>query len=127
MNGRLQKKVGLALGGGVVRGLAHVGVITVLEEAGIEIECLAGTSAGAIIAVGYAAGMKAGQIKEFAQRLRWWHLVRLVWPRRDRLFELGRIAALEKLDSIKEEIGWKKEPLPAGFHPDIDARFSQQG
>jgi NTE family protein len=77
----------------MVRGLAHVGVIIVLEEAGIKIDCLAGTSAGAIIAVGYSAGMKAEQIKEFAQKLRWWQIIRLVWPRRG-LVSFDRLAAL---------------------------------
>ena len=46
-NGRL--RVGLALGGGVARGLAHIGVISVLEEAGVPIDCVAGTSMGACL------------------------------------------------------------------------------
>ena len=45
--GRL--RVGLALGGGVARGLAHIGVLSVLEEAGVPIDCVAGTSMGASI------------------------------------------------------------------------------
>ncbi len=49
------KKVGLALGGGAAKGLAHIGVIRVLEKAGIEISYIAGTSMGALIGGYYAA------------------------------------------------------------------------
>lgn len=56
------KKVGLALGGGGVRGLAHIGVIQVLEKEGIEIDLIVGTSAGALIGGAYAAGMTTREI-----------------------------------------------------------------
>jgi len=58
-----RKKVGLALGGGAARGLAHVGVLEVLEKEGILIDMIAGTSAGALIGALYAQGKDAGQIK----------------------------------------------------------------
>ena len=48
-------KVGLALGGGAARGLAHLGVLRVLERAAIPIDVLVGTSMGAIIGGAYAA------------------------------------------------------------------------
>lgn len=47
-------KIGLALGGGAARGLAHIGVIRALQEAGIRIDLIAGTSMGAIIGAMYA-------------------------------------------------------------------------
>ena len=50
-------KVGLALGGGAARGLAHIGVMEVLEKEGIPIDMIAGTSMGAIIG-GYYASKK---------------------------------------------------------------------
>ncbi|MEN6467884.1 MAG: patatin-like phospholipase family protein, partial [Smithella sp.] len=56
------KKVGLALGGGGVRGLAHIGVLNVLEQEGIAIDLIAGTSAGALIGGAYAAGMTTREI-----------------------------------------------------------------
>lgn len=56
------KKVGLALGGGGVRGLAHIGVLRVLEREGIEIDLIVGTSAGALIGGAYAAGMTLREI-----------------------------------------------------------------
>lgn len=49
-------RVGLALGGGAARGFAHIGVIQVLEEAGIKVDLVAGTSAGSLVAALYAAG-----------------------------------------------------------------------
>ena len=50
-------KVGLALSGGGARGLAHIGVLKVLEQEGIPVDFLAGTSMGGVIAAGYAAGL----------------------------------------------------------------------
>jgi len=49
-------RIGLALGGGFARGIAHLGVLRVLEEAGIHVDCLAGTSVGGLIAASYASG-----------------------------------------------------------------------
>ena len=56
------KKVGLALGGGGVRGIAHIGVLNVLEQAGIDIDLIVGTSAGALIGGAYASGMTTREI-----------------------------------------------------------------
>ncbi len=50
------QKIGLALGSGSVRGWAHIGVLKALEEAGIVVDCVAGTSIGALIAAIYASG-----------------------------------------------------------------------
>jgi NTE family protein len=58
--------VGLALGGGAARGFAHVGVIQVLEENGMKVDLLAGTSAGSVVAVQYASGMNASQLQQAA-------------------------------------------------------------
>ncbi|OYV02215.1 MAG: esterase [Burkholderiales bacterium PBB5] len=52
-------RIGLALGGGAARGFAHIGVIQVLEEAGIKVDLVVGTSAGSLVAALYASG-KAG-------------------------------------------------------------------
>src|SRR5215470_13077113 len=49
-------KIGLALAGGFARGIAHIGVLKVFREAGIPIDCVAGTSVGALIAAGFCAG-----------------------------------------------------------------------
>jgi NTE family protein len=63
--------VGLALSGGAARGVAHVGVLKVLEEHGVEVDCVAGTSAGALVGGAYAAGMPVAKLEEFGLALRW--------------------------------------------------------
>ncbi len=55
--------IGLALGGGGARGLAHIGVLKVLDRAGIPINVLAGTSMGGIVGALYAAGISPGEIE----------------------------------------------------------------
>lgn len=57
------KKVGLALGGGGVRGFSHIGVLNVLEEEGITIDLIVGTSAGALIGGAYASGQSPREIQ----------------------------------------------------------------
>lgn len=69
LGGRRRPKVGLALSGGGARGLAHVGVLKALEEHGIPIDVLAGTSMGGVIAAGYAAGFSPNDIEVEARRL----------------------------------------------------------
>ncbi len=61
-------RIGLALGGGAARGWAHIGVLEVLEEAGIEPQVVCGTSIGAVVGAAYAAGKLDG-IKRFALSL----------------------------------------------------------
>jgi NTE family protein len=64
-------RIGLALGGGGVRGLAHIGVLGALERAGISADVICGTSAGAIIGASYAAGMPTEEMIEIVRELRW--------------------------------------------------------
>lgn len=71
-------KVGLALGSGVARGLAHIGVLEVLEREGILIDMISGTSMGAIIGAAYASRKSARQIREFALDLGWKKMLPLV-------------------------------------------------
>lgn len=65
------KKVGLALGGGATLGAAHVGVLRALEKYEIEIDCIAGTSIGAMVAAFYAFGMSVDDIENIALDLDW--------------------------------------------------------
>lgn len=62
-------RIGLALGGGAARGFAHVGVIQVLEEAGIKPALVAGTSAGSMVAALYASGKSGLQLQQLAQSM----------------------------------------------------------
>ena len=59
-------KIGLALGGGAARGFAHVGVIAVLEEAGLKPQIVVGTSAGSLVAALYATGKTSAQLQQTA-------------------------------------------------------------
>jgi NTE family protein len=61
-------KVGLVLGGGGARGAAHIGVLEVLERLHVPVDCVAGTSMGALVAGAWAAGLSPAQMrKELAQ------------------------------------------------------------
>src|SRR5688572_31523863 len=57
-------KVGLVLGGGGARGGAHIGVLEVLEELRIPVDCVAGTSMGALVGGAYAAGIPPAHMRE---------------------------------------------------------------
>ncbi len=66
---KIPPKIGLALGGGAARGFAHVGVIQVLEEAGIRPDFVAGTSAGSLVAAIYASGKNGAQLQRVAETM----------------------------------------------------------
>lgn len=75
------KKIGLALGGGSARGMAHIGVFQALEQHGIPIDMISGSSAGALIGSAYAAGVPIETIE--AAVLKWGSklgLLRLTLP-----------------------------------------------
>ena len=62
-------RIGLALGGGAARGFAHIGVIQVLEEAGIRPAVVTGTSAGSVVAAIYASGKSGLQLQQVAESM----------------------------------------------------------
>jgi NTE family protein len=66
MGWRRPRKLGLALGGGSARGLAHAGVLKVLDEAGLKPDVIAGTSMGAVVGAMYAAGMSGAELEQIA-------------------------------------------------------------
>ena len=65
----LGTSIGIALGGGAAFGLAHLGVLKVLEEAGVPIDLVAGCSQGSIVAVGYASGLPVSEMISIAREL----------------------------------------------------------
>lgn len=65
------KPIGLALSGGSVRGIAHIGVLKVLAETGIQPSFVVGTSVGSLIGAGFAAGMTWRELKEMAEAVFW--------------------------------------------------------
>jgi NTE family protein len=87
-------KVGLALGGGVARGFAHIGVLMALEEAGIKIEVVTGTSVGSIVGAFVAAGYTCAEMREVTRHLDWGGMARLAWPGR------GGVISFYKLEQF---------------------------
>jgi NTE family protein len=75
-------RIGLALGGGVVRGMAHIGVLEALVDADIPIDVVAGTSVGAVIGALFAAGLDVAEIAYIAEKIHWRDLARPIWPGR---------------------------------------------
>ena len=67
---RSPEKVGLALGSGAARGWAHIGVIRAIREAGIEVDCVAGTSIGALVGAAFAGG-RIDALERFVRELDW--------------------------------------------------------
>jgi NTE family protein len=92
-------RIGLALSGGTARSVAHVGVIKALEENGIRISYLAGTSGGSLVAALYAAGKSSAELIELAEDLRWRKLVGLVMPK------LGLLSSDKIREFVVQEIG----------------------
>jgi len=96
--------VGLALSGGGVRGFAHIGVIEVLEEAGISAEIVSGTSMGSIVGGLYAIGYMPEQLREIAARVDWPRVFDDAPERRnlpiERKQEEGRVAYAFPIDGL---------------------------
>jgi hypothetical protein len=78
---RPRPKIGVALGGGFARGVAHIGVLKVFEEEGIPIDYIAGTSSGAVIAAMFSSGICAKELEEIAGILKFGDFARLTISR----------------------------------------------
>ncbi len=84
-------RVGLALGGGVARGFAHIGVLMALEEAGIKVEVVTGTSVGSIVGAFVAAGYTCAELREVTRYLSWTGMARVSWPGRGGLISFYKL------------------------------------
>lgn len=93
-------KVGLALSGGAVRGAAHVGALMAIENAGLTVGAIAGTSVGALIGAVYAGGIHAGDLAVAFGELGWSSLLGARFPRTLSLFDA---APTERL--LRERFG----------------------
>ncbi|MBR7196574.1 patatin-like phospholipase family protein [Pseudomonas sp. 14A] len=76
-------KVGLVLSGGAARGLAHIGVLKALEEQGVKIDAIAGTSMGAVVGGLYASGYKIDELEKLALSIDWQAALSDAPPRED--------------------------------------------
>jgi len=77
------QKVGVALSGGAARGLAHIGVLKVLEEAGVPVDVITGTSMGSVVGGLYAVGYSAAQLDTIVRTEDWFRLLTDPVDRRD--------------------------------------------
>ena len=100
-------KLGIALGGGFARGLAHIGVLKVLEEEQIPIDFVAGTSVGSVIGAGYASGVSAKELDEIAHLVRFKDFSRWTFSRfglfsNDKMgIFLGKILRCKTFEELK--------------------------
>ena len=78
-----RERVGLVLSGGAARGLAHIGVLKALEEQGVAIDAIAGTSMGAVVGGLYAAGYSIAELEKLATELDWQQALSDAPPRKD--------------------------------------------
>jgi NTE family protein len=107
------KKIGLALGSGTARGLAHIGVLEVLLGMGIHIDMIAGTSMGSMVAAVYAKGENIDAIKERAKDLGAKRLTFLTEPT---LSRTGLISGVKMNKALKSVFGdMKFEDLKIPF------------
>ncbi len=106
-------RIGLALGAGSAKGLAHIGILQVLEEAGIKPEVIAGTSMGAVIGSFYASGLTPSEMEKMATSITKDEVKKLL-PKRPSLTHLVDNERIKKL--FYRVLGDKKiEDLPIKF------------
>src|SRR6202167_6227456 len=107
-------RICLVLSGGGARGMAHIGVLKILEQLKIPIDCIAGTSMGAVVGGLYASGMTARDIDATMRSVDWQEAFRDAPPRRDLAF---RRKQDDRNFLVKLPLGLKhgKILLPKGF------------
>jgi len=110
---RNRPHIGLVLGGGGARGIAHIGVLKTLEAMRVPVDCIAGTSMGSIIGGLYASGMSPEQMSEAVQRIDWPAAFTDGPPRTDLPFRIKE----DQRVLLDAEIGLKqgKAQLPKGL------------
>lgn len=117
-------RVGLALGSGSARGWAHIGVIRALTEAGVQVDCVSGTSIGALVGAVYAAG-KINVLETWVRQLEWKQILSfmdVVLPKSG-LIDGGKIADFVRKQIQMENI--EELPIPFGAVA-TDLRMGQE-
>ncbi|MES2423655.1 MAG: patatin-like phospholipase family protein [Pseudomonadota bacterium] len=107
-------RIGLALGGGAARGFAHIGVIQVLEEAGIKPDLVVGTSAGSLVGAIYASGKTPAQLQQVAEEMEEATLTDWTLP----LFSRGMLRGEALARYVSTQVAGKTIealPLPLGI------------
>ena len=99
---RTRPKVCLVLAGGGARGISHVGVLKVLEEMRVPIDCIVGTSMGAIVGAAYAGGLDAAAIEDLVRSAEWSSILSDVPNRADHtVYDKG----IERPHAVSAELG----------------------
>lgn len=102
-------RVGLVLSGGGARGLAHIGVLKVLEREKVPLDLIVGTSVGALVGALYASGLPAGQIENLSAESGWSQLTDLSAAGVVRLLVTERLLSTRKMEAyLTAHIGDKK-------------------
>jgi NTE family protein len=103
--------IGLALGGGFARGIAHIGVLKVLEEEGILVRMVAGTSVGALIGAAYCSGLTIEELEEVAHKVRFttfarWTLSRYGFATNNRMVSfLNGVLKVRTFEELRIPLG----------------------
>lgn len=101
----------MALGGGFARGIAHIGVLKVLEEEGIPVRIIAGTSVGALIGASYCSGISIPELQQIARNTRFtslarWTLSRCGFASNDRMITfLMKILKVRTFEQLRIPLG----------------------
>ena len=120
LNLKRTPKIGIALGGGFARGIAHVGVLRAFEKHGIPIHAIAGVSAGSIAAAAYASGMPLAEIESVARGMRFrdvarWTLSPLGLAGTDRMGAfLERLLAATRFEDMRTPLAVVASDLITG-------------
>jgi len=107
-------RIGLVLAGGGAKGGAHVGVLKVLEELNVPVDCIAGTSMGALVGGGYASGIPAADLEKFVTGIDWKSVVGGVGRRDLQTIEQKR-AGVTYSNEFELGLKNKRVVLPAGI------------
>lgn len=103
--------IGVALGGGFARGIAHIGVLKVLEQEGIPVRVVTGTSVGALMGAAYCSGVSLADLEELAYNVRFttfarWTLSRCGFASNDRMISfLTRILKVKTFEELNIPLG----------------------
>jgi NTE family protein len=104
-------EIGVALGGGFARGMAHIGVLKVLEEEGIPVRMVAGTSVGALIGAAYCSGVSIEELEKVAHSVRFttfarWTVSRYGFASNDRMVSfLTRTLKVKTFEELRIPLG----------------------
>jgi NTE family protein len=101
--------IGLALSGGAARGIAHIAVLDVLEQDGVPIHGIAGTSSGSIVGALYCAGMPVSEIQRILLNTRWKDVLKFTVPRTGLISSEGIFEFMEDILPVKK---FSALPLP---------------